>query len=470
MRIVNAACAALLSLACVALAQKDVPMPKDLPPYGPEKPLAAPDVQALKLDNGLTVWLVSEPGFPQIALQLSVRGGFASDPATLPGISKLLADTLAQGTKTRSAKEVAQQIQAAGGDLTAQPGRDSIGVSATILSDKADPGITVFADVVQNASFPDAEVALAKRNAADELKQQESTPQFLATRATAQVLFGGHPYHVVAPTLASIDATTPADLRAAFAQRFRPDQALLVVVGDFQTAKMLDLIRASFGAWQAPAAAPPAPVAAPPAEVKHAIFIVPRPGSIQTTLQLAAFGPLRGDPDYAAAQVVNSFYGGQFGSRLILNIREDKGYTYSPYTYLQPYRAAGTIITHADVRNAVTGPTLNETIYELNRLVTTSPTDAELTTARRYLIGGEAIRLQVRSAVARELAQDWIDGLPPGEIGIHGKAVANTTSADADAAARKYFPAAKTAIVAVGEEKVIRDALAPFGIPIETLQ
>ncbi len=470
MRIVNAACAALLSLAWVALAQKDVPMPKDLPPYGPEKPLAAPDVQALKLDNGLTVWLVSEPGFPQIALDLTARGGFAADPAGRPGISTLLANTLAQGTAARSAKQLAQEIQAAGGDLMVLPHADSIEMLTVVLSAKAQSAIAVFSDVAQHASFPDAEVALAKRNAADELKQQESTPRFLSTRATAQVLFGGHPYHVVAPTLASIDATTPADLRAAFAQRFRPDQALLVVVGDFQTAQMLDLIRASFGAWPAPAAAPPAPVAAPPAEVQHAIFIVPRPGSIQTTLQLAAFGPLRGDPDYAAAQVVNSFYGGQFGSRLTLNIREDKGYTYSPYSFLQPYRAAGTIVTHADVRNAVTGPTLNETLYELNRLVTTTPTEQELTTAKRYLIRSEAIRLQVRSAVARELAQDWIDGLPPGEIGIYGKAVASTTSAEADAAARKYFPAARTAIVAVGEEKVIRDALAPFGIPIETLQ
>jgi len=321
-----------------------------------------------------------------------------------------------------------------------------------------------------HASFPDSEVSLAKRNAADELKQDESEPSFLARRATARALFGGHPYHVIAPTLESIDATTPANLRSAFAERFRPDQALLVAVGDFQTGKMLDVIRANFGGSKAPAAAPLAPVSGPSAEVKHGIFIVPRPGSIQTTLQLGAFGPLRGDPDFAAAQVVNAFYGGQFGSRLTLNIREDKGYTYSPYSYLQPYRAAGTIITHADVRNEVTGPTLNETIYELNRLFTTSPTDQELKTARRYLIGSEAINLQARSAVADELAEDWIDGLPPDEIGIYGQKLADTTAADASAAARKYFPAAKTVIVAVGEEKVIEDALAPFGIPMQTLK
>ncbi|MGC2299759.1 MAG: insulinase family protein, partial [Acidobacteriaceae bacterium] len=203
---------------------------------------------------------------------------------------------------------------------------------------------------------------------------------------------------------------------------------------------------------------------------KHAIFIVPRPGSIQTTFRLASFGPLHSDPDFAAAQLVNAFYGGEFGSRLVLNIREDKGYTYSPYSYLQSWRAAGSINTVADVRNQVPAPTFNEITYELNRLVTTSPTEAELATARRYLIGSEAINLQARSAVASELADDWSDGLPPDEIGIYGQKIASTTPDEVAAAASKYFPAAKASIVVVGEEKVIRDALTPFGIPLETLK
>ena len=126
-------------------------------------------------------------------------------------------------------------------------------------------------------------------------------------------------------------------------------------------------------------------------------------------------------------------------------------------------------ITRADVRNEVTGPSFNEMTYELNRLATTSPTDEELTKAKRFLVGMEAIQLQVRAAVAGELAGIWVDGLPPEEIGIYGQKIAAATTADVDAAARKYFPAAKAAIVAVGEEKVIRDALAPFAIPVQTM-
>ena len=468
MKIVAISLSAVLCAGSVT-AQK-VSLPKDLPAYGPEAPLAAPSVKTTKLDNGLTVWLVSEPGFPKVALSVAVRGGYAADPADRPGISLLLANTVDQGTTTRSAKQIAQDLQGAGGDLSAIPGKDSLIVSTNVLSSKLDKGLTAFADVVRNASFPDAEITLAKRNAADNLRQQESQPAFLAGRAMANVLFGDNPYHVTSATQESITATTSADLRKIYADRFRPDQAVLVVVGDFQADKMLADIKSRFDSWKAPST-PPVPaavgVSTPP---RHAVSIVPRPGSVQTTLQLGMFGPMRSDPDYVAALVANAIYGGTFGSRLTTNIREDKGYTYSPFSILRPYRAAGVLVTNADVRNEVTAPTFNEMTYELNRMVTTSPTPDELKQAERYLVGTEAIQLQSRDAVANELARLWVNGLPPEEIGVYGKKVATTSAEDVNAAAKKYFSAAHTAIIAVGEEKVIREAFAPFDIPVQVLR
>ena len=127
-------------------------------------------------------------------------------------------------------------------------------------------------------------------------------------------------------------------------------------------------------------------------------------------------------------------------------------------------------MTQTDVRNGVTGPPFNEIAYELNRLATTSPSPEELKQAERFLVGIEAIQLQSREAVANELARLWINGLPPEEIGAYGRKVASTTANDVNAAARKYFPAAKAAVVAVGEEKVIREAVTPFGIPVQVLQ
>ncbi|HKT46904.1 MAG TPA: pitrilysin family protein [Candidatus Acidoferrales bacterium] len=461
------ACVAALVCAFSASAQKEKPLPKGLPPFGPERPLQAPKVQQTKLENGLTVWLVPEPGFPKISYAIATLGGYAADPKDRPGLSDLLAATIDQGTKTRNSRQIAEQMQNAGGDIGGNVSRDAFFVSAGVLASKADEGLAILADILQNATFPDAEVDLARRNLLDSLQSQEADPHFLANRALAKVMFGNGPYSIISPTKESLTAATPADLRAEYARRFRPDQALLVAVGDFNAEKMLAAVRQQFGAWRAPASAVEgAPAPPSTADLSHAIYFVPRPDSVQTTLEFAAFGPKRSDPDYPAAVVANAIYGGTFGSRLTANIREDKGYTYSPGSFLQAFRSAGALRTQADVRNAVTGPSLNEIFYEMNRMATTSPTDRELEQAKRYLVGIEAIRMQANSAVAGELAGLWIQGLPPEEISAYNNKIAAMTSADVDAAARKYFPASRTAIVAVGEEKTVRTQLALFGLPI----
>ncbi len=456
-----------LMLAATAYAQKEQPLPKDLPAYGPQNPLQPPEVKIVKLENGLTVWLVSRPGFPKVAFSISVDGGLAADPSDRPGLSELLAKTLGQGTAARSAKKIAEEIESAGGDLYITATRDRVSVTTNVLSSKTDAALAVLGDVLENATFPDSEVAVAKKNASDTLRQNEAQPSFQANRALSRVMFPGNPYSVVSPTQESLAQMTPAELRAEFARRFRPDHAVLVAVGDFESAGMTRLIQAKLGGWKAPAtpavAAAPKPLAAP----AHAIYFVARPNSVQSTLLFAAFGPLRGDADYEATEVANAIYGGIFSSRLVLNIREDKGYTYSPFAFVQTLKSAGLVRTQADVRNAVTGASFNEITYEMNRLATTDPTDEELGKAKRFLLGIEAIQLQSRQALAGELANLWGNGLTPDEIGNYGKKIEGVSTKDADAAARKYFPSSRMTIVAVGEEKVLRDSLAPFGLPIQ---
>jgi predicted Zn-dependent peptidase len=456
----------LLAATCLQ-AQKEQPLPKDLPPYGPQPALRGPDVKASKMDNGLTVWLVAQPGLPKISFSVAVLGGIASDPASRPGMSELLARTLKQGTKTRSAKQIAEDIQAAGGDLETGANRDRIVVSTSVLSAKAEAAVAQLADVLQNASFPEDEVTLAKRNLSESLRQREAQPGFQANRALARVLFGSGPYSVIAPTQDSLAQTTSADLRQEYARRFRPDQSMVVAVGDFDPAKMSALLKEKFSGWKAPATPPAAVNAKATAPAPHRVYFVARPNSVQTTLVLASFGPLRGDPDYEATELANAVYGGTFSSRLISNIREDKGYTYSPGSNVQALRQAGIVRTQADVRNAVTGASLNEINYELNRMVTTTPTEEELSRAKRFLLGIEAIQLQSRDAVAGELASLWLSGLPADGIATYGRKINSATAQEVDAAAQKYFPASRMTIVAVGEEKVIRDALSSFGLPLD---
>jgi zinc protease len=460
-----AACAFLL--AASAYAQKEQPLPKDLPPYGPQNPFEPPGVKTMKLDNGLTVWLVAKPGFPKVAFSVSVEGGLSADPSDRPGLSDLLAKVVTEGTARRNAKQIAEDIEAAGGDLQASATRDRSSVTTNVLASKIQAVLGILADVLENATFPDSEVAVAKKNASDELQQSEAQPSFQANRALARVMFPGNPYSVVSATQESLTHTTPAELRAQYARRFRPDHAVMVAVGDFDVAKMTVMIKENFGAWKSPATPAVEPAPKPSVDPLHGIYFVARPNSVQSTLLFAAFGPLRSDTDFEAAEVANAVYGGTFSSRLVVNIREDKGYTYSPYSFLQTLRSTGLVRTQADVRNAVTGASFNEISYELNRLATTSPTDEELSKAKRFLLGIEAIELQSREAVAEELASLWTDGLPPDEIGIYGKKIEKVSASDVDAAAQKYFPASRMTIVAVGEEKVIRESLAPFGLPIQ---
>lgn len=454
----------LFLLVASAFAQKEHPLPKDLPPYGPVASVPAPAVKSIQFDNGLTVWLVPRGGFPKVAVTLAVRGGLAADPKDHPGLAELLASSLTQGTKTRSARQIAEQLQSAGADLSARAAQDNITLSMNVLADKFTQALPVLADVAANASFPDSEVAIAKRNLSNSLRGREADPSFLAARALAKVMFGEHPYSVTAPTQSSIEQTSSEDLRREFARRFQPKQALLVVVGSFDATQADSALRSSFQSWKPAQPAPLPDTPRPTIATPRAIFLVSRPGSVQTTLRLGAPGPLRQDPDYEATQVANMIYGGMFGSRLVLNIREDKGYTYSPFAALRTYQAAGFLFTQADVRNAVTGATLNEIDYELNRMTTTTPTAVEMTQAKRYIVGIDAIRLQSGSGLAGELATLWTDGLAPDEIARHSEKIDKSTPDDVTAAAKKYFPATHSAVVAVGEEKVMQEELRPFGL------
>jgi predicted Zn-dependent peptidase len=286
----------------------------------------------------------------------------------------------------------------------------------------------------------------------------------------ARAIFGQHPYAVTSPTQESIAATTAAELRSEYARRFRPDQAVLVVVGDFDAATMWNTIDSLLGKWATPSTPPAPAVSKPTHPPAHAVSIVDRPDSVQTTLAVGSTGPTRSSPDYAATRVANAIFGGMFGSRLTLNIREDKGYTYTPGSYVSPRRTSGIFQTWAPVQNSVTGAALNEILYELNRMATTSPSPDELVHAQQYLVGNQAIDLQAQDAVARALAALWILNLPPEELGRESERVSKVTIKDVNAAAAQYFPAARQTIVAVGVEKVIKDQLGPFRLEMKAVK
>jgi predicted Zn-dependent peptidase len=192
------ALAVLVAPLLTAAEQK--PLPKDLPPFGEDKPLPVPSINQSKLPNGLTVWVVKRAGYPRVVVKLAVRGGSASDPKDAPGISDLLADTLKEGTATRTSRQIAEELQSVGAEIGADESADAIYVTGTGLGSGAPKILEIVADVALRPAFPVAEVELAKGNALEGLKAQESTPGYLAQKALAQAIYGDHPYRIIGAT------------------------------------------------------------------------------------------------------------------------------------------------------------------------------------------------------------------------------------------------------------------------------
>jgi zinc protease len=440
-------------------------LPKDLPKAGELKPPSSPTVDQQKLKNGLTVWLVQRPELPKVAFKLVVRGGDSYDPADAPGLAKLMARSVTQGTTTRSSRDIAEAAQATGADLTSAAATDYAEVSLDALSEHSADAITLLADIAQNANFPEAEIALAKSNMQDELRASEARPGFLARRAWYQEAYGNHPYHIYAASMKTLESATPQSLKALYQQEFRPDNAILVAVGNFDKATMMPQIEKAFGGWASSGKAAEA-IKPPDSTVPHKIFYIERPGSVQTTLLIGGVGLNAHDPEKESLEVADTIYGGSFGSRLTRNIREDKGYTYSPFSFTTANRLSGVCLTTEDVRNEVTGPSLKETFYELKRIATEPPSDAEMQQAKRYLIGNTALALQSRTAVAETLGQYWVDDEPATHLNEEMANIQKTTAQDAAKVAAKYFAPDRMMIVAVGEKQVIMDQLKPFNIEI----
>jgi zinc protease len=438
------------------------PLPRDLPPFGEDMPLPVPAISQSNLPNGLTVWLVPRRGFPKVSAVLAVRGGTAADPKGMEGVAELLADTLKEGTATRTSRRIAEELQSVGGEISATAADDAIYVSVNALASGTAVALDVLADVARAASFPAPEVELAKGNAVQGLLAREATPEFLAEKAFAKAVYGDHPYHIVAPSKETLQAATPEGLRNEFTRRFRPESALLVVVGDVDAAAVSTAVMKSFGPWKGKGEGPAGTAAAPPAGARK-ILVVNRPGSVQSSIVVGRPTPTVTDPDYFPLLVANTICAGSFTSRLVENIREDKGYTYSPRGSVQTMQKGGLLSVSADVRNEVTGGALLEIFYELDKMGSTLATDEEMSRAKRYQSGLYLLRNQIQGAVARTLASNWAKGLPPEALGEFVTKVSAVTADQVRAVGRAVLPSATQTVVVVGDEPKIREELAPFG-------
>jgi zinc protease len=432
------------------------------PPLGPERPVAWPKRTVLTLANGLQVVLAEARTFPKISAQLFFRSGNASVAYRSPGLAELTATVARTGTTNRPLRLIEEDLRRMGGDLAASAGADTSAIGISGVADFSEGLLEMLADLARNASFPDEEFERERRQRMEGLKIQRTTPDFLATERLRRILFGEHPYAIVAPQEAQVAAFRREQLEEFYHQNYSPANALLILVGDFSAAAILDQVEKIFGAWKAPAPAPHK-WPEPPRQSGRQVHLVHLPGSVQTQVLIGNLAITRRDPDWFRMVLANSIYGGAFHSRLVMNIREQKGYTYSPRSGISALREYGYFTVHAAVRNEVTAATLTEMFYEMDRMRSLPVTDQELESARSYLTGVFSLGVATQDGVLSQLSTVFLDRLPEDYLETYRARIKALTADDILAAARRHFDSANEQIVLVGDRAQIADQAALFG-------
>src|SRR6266542_1847300 len=440
---------------------------KQPPPPLPSRPIKLPAAHETILPNGLVVVVVEDSRLPLVSYRLALRTGDAHDPSELPGLMDMLTGLLTEGTESRTSREIADEVARLGATLHAGANSDYTTVAASSLATFSDNILELIADVALRPVFPSNEVELAKQNTKESLKQQRAQPSFLASEMAARVMFGQHPYHITAPTPGSIDATTRKRLVEFHRATFVANNAVLIVAGDVQQDSILEKVQSLFANWQ-PGDVPGADdLPAPPQRTSRSAYIVDRTGSAQANIVIANDGITRTSPDYFPMLVMHTVLGANASSRLFMNLREEKGYTYGAYSSLDARRTAGTFRATAEVRTPVTGDSLNEFFYELNRIRKEPVSEKEIADAKSYLTGVFPIRLETQEGLIDQLVQIKMFDLPEDYLEIYRSQIQAVTITQVQEVATKYVRPDEAAIFIVGDGAQVLDQVRPYTEEIE---
>lgn len=418
------------------------------------------------LPNGLQVLIVEDHRQPVVSYRLALRVGDANDPPDMPGLAAVTADMLTQGTETRTAQQLSDEQSRMGAALAAGSSADYTTLAASAPAKAAEQALELLADIALRPSFPAREFELIKQNRKQFLVQKRAESSFLAGERLAQAIFATHPYSRVSTTPAALDAITRERLLAFHRAMFIPNQAVLVIVGDVRRDALMKRINDLFGKWdQAPAA--DQQFTAPPARTARAIYVVDRPGAAQSTVIVANLGVARASDDYFPMAVLQTVLGAPSGGRLRANLREAKGYTEAAYSALEARRSAGWFGSMAEVRNPVTGASLKEFFYELERIRTEPVTDKELSTAKALLTSIFSQQVGMTGGLMDQLVQLKMYGLPSTYLQTYNDRINAVTAQDVQRVAQQYVLPDKSAVIIVGDAATIMEQLKPYAQTVE---
>ena len=445
-----------------------------IPEPGPAKSVNVPAVKETKLKNGLTVAVVEKHSTPIVTVQLLIRAGAGAETIEKAGLANLTADMLTKGTKTRTAEQIAEEMEFLGASINTGAGWNSSSVSMTVTADKLDQAMAIMSDVVLNPTFKQEELDLLKSQSLDELKASLAQPAFLANYVASVRAFGEHP---AGGTSASIESIKQSDLRSFYDKEFLPNKSVLIMTGDISPSNAASIAERFLGTWKGSADRQNDRWGDPqsPGEGKVVvarILVVDLPGSGQSSVNF--YRPIRtigrGSKDYYAASVLNSLLGGGYSSRLNQEIRIKRGLSYGAGSGFG-WRSSGTnFTTRTQTKNQSAAEVAELVVGELKRLADTDAAETELNPRRLVLIGGFGRNLETTSGLTAALADLYTFGVPTSEINKYTTSVQNVSAANVKDFASRYFHDGE--IVIVGDYSKFKDDLAKRfpGVNIEVIK
>ncbi len=440
--------------------RSSLPQPAPMPDWIPRRPAT------FRLSNGLRVWFLEQGPAPLVSATLVLPGGSGTDPVGKAGLTALMADMLDEGAGGRSALELADELKRLATELTTAADVDATLLSMDLMADTLDPSLALLADVAQRPALDPEEVKRRRDHRIAQALAGESEPETARSIVLRRGLFGdGYAGEIPRGTRRSLAGLTAADVKAQYRKVVAPDRAELVIVGGVTQAAVAAVAERHFGAWQGRSTARELPLAA--AVTAPAVHLVDFPAAAQSTIAVAARTPGADDPDYFSALVFNRAFGGAFSSRLNLNLREEKGYTYGARSLFFRFRRAGMFAALAAVKTEHTRVSIDETLRELGEMCGARPlTPQELDEAVSGLLLGLPGRFERTSSVAAEIAnlpvqgrtEDWLPQWPGRVKGV--------TLEAARAVAGRYCDPRRMDLFVVGDRAVVEPTLAGLDRPV----
>ncbi len=436
------------------------------PALGQDVAFQVPEVKTTKLDNGIDVFVVERKDLPKVNVTIASRAGSVADPQDLPGLASLAATAMLRGTKTRTALDIDNSLGDLGTGIGSMAYREYAMVAVDVLKANLGPAMTVMADVVRNPNFPADEVEREKKKALDRLAQAENDPSSIARRVAPMLAFGrNHPYgHPVNGFRASLRKITPAELMRFHETYWRPGSSAIIFAGDISLAEAASASKQFLGAWTGGAA--PAVTIGPPEPIGPGkVYIVHKPDAAQTELSMVLPGAPRSSPDYYAFTLADTVWGGSAGSRLNMNLREDKGYSYGVGSGPQFYSRYGSWMARGGVQTDKTKESVVEFEKELRFIAGEKPvSDKELASAKETLLRGYAQQFESLSRVSGEVAQLWSLSLPTSEMQREPAELEKVTLNAVNSVAEKYGTPSKASLLLVGDTSKIESGVKSLNI------